>query len=128
MRSVLRRLRDQLTHSAQELDAEQLQTRCDDLGTTQISQVQDRAMVEVSGTVRNLTVPSRGQVPALAAELFDGSGALSVVWLGRREIHGIECGVYLRAYGRVSMRRGMPTIFNPSYEILPRGARGPHGD
>ncbi len=121
MLSVLRRLRDQLTHTAQELDAAELQSQCDDLGTTQISEVEDRAVVEVSGVIRNLTVPARGQVPALVAEIFDGSGVLAVVWLGRREIHGIECGVRLRATGRVTMRRGVPTIFNPRYELLPRG-------
>lgn len=121
MLSVLRRLRDQLTHTAQELDAAELQSQCDDLGTTQISEVEDRAVVEVSGVIRNLTVPARGQVPALVAEIFDGSGVLAVVWLGRREIHGIECGARLRATGRVTMRRGVPTIFNPRYELLPRG-------
>lgn len=125
MRSVLRRLREQLTHSAEELDAAELQSQCGDLGTTQISDVQDRALVEVGGVIRNLTVPARGQVPALVAEIFDGSGTLAVVWLGRREIHGIECGVRLRAAGRVSMRRGVPTIFNPRYDLLPREAHRP---
>ena len=33
--------------------------------------------------------PPRG-VPALEAELYDGSGSLYVVWLGRRHIAGIE--------------------------------------
>lgn len=122
MRSVFRRLREHLTRSAEQLDAAELQSQCDHLGTTQISDVQDRSLVEVSGVIRNLTVPARGQVPALVAEVFDGSGALAIVWLGRREIHGIECGVRLRATGRVSMRRGVPTIFNPRYDLLPREA------
>ena len=126
MRSVLRRLRDQLTRSAEQLDAAELQSQCDDLGTTQISDVQDRSLVEVSGVIRNLTIPARGQVPALVAEVFDGTGALAVVWLGRREIHGIECGVRLRAAGRVSMRRGIPTISNPRYDLLPRVAPEQH--
>ena len=43
MRSVLRRLRDQLTRSAEQLDAAELQSQCDDLGTTQIS---DRAAAD----------------------------------------------------------------------------------
>ena len=42
------------------------------------------------------------------------------MWLGRREILGIHTGVQLRATGRVSYYRGVPTIFNPFYEIVPK--------
>ena len=42
------------------------------------------------------------------------------MWLGRREIVGIQAGVQLRATGRVSYYRGIPTIFNPFYEIVPK--------
>ena len=122
MRSMLRKLRERLAPSDSDVDTPQ-QTdddRSNSTPTTRILDVRDRSLAEVSGTIRNLTAPAPGEVPALAAELFDGSGALTVVWLGRREIPGIDCGVMLRVYGRVTMRRGVPTIFNPRYEILPR--------
>ena len=57
-------------------------------------------------------------MPALVVDLYDGSRTINLVWLGRRTIGGIEPGTYLRASGRVTYTRGIPTIFNPSYEIV----------
>ena len=45
---------------------------------------------------------------------------LRVVWLGRRRIPGIDAGTELRLEGMVTIRDGLPTIFNPRYEILSR--------
>jgi hypothetical protein len=45
---------------------------------------------------------------------------LRVVWLGRRRIPGVDAGTELRLEGMVTMRDGLPTIFNPRYEILSR--------
>ena len=58
-------------------------------------------------------------MPALVAEVWDGNGAVNLVWIGRRRIGGIEPGTFLRARGRVALVRGVPTIFNPTYEIVP---------
>ncbi|GAB5079747.1 hypothetical protein ARTHROSP310_28910 [Arthrobacter sp. AD-310] len=43
---------------------------------------------------------------------------LRVVWLGRRRVAGIEAGTALRLEGMVSQSKGLPTMFNPRYEIL----------
>jgi len=43
----------------------------------------------------------------------------NLVWLGRRRIGGIVPGTYLTAHGRVTYKHGIPTIFNPAYEIKP---------
>jgi hypothetical protein len=45
---------------------------------------------------------------------------LRVVWLGRRRIPGVVAGTELRLEGMVTIRDGLPTIFNPRYEILSR--------
>ena len=42
----------------------------------------------VCGTLRSVTLRPRAGVPALVAELYDGSGTVQVVWLGRRQIAG----------------------------------------
>ena len=53
---------------------------------------------------------------------YDGSGTISIVWLGRRQIVGIEPGRQLIAWGRVSLDHDRPVIFNPRYELRPVGA------
>jgi hypothetical protein len=60
-------------------------------------------------------------VPALVAELYDGTGSMSLVWLGRRQIAGIEPGRSLVGYGRVTRDGELPVIFNPRYELRPTG-------
>ena len=45
---------------------------------------------------------------------------LRVVWLGRRRIPGIDAGTEVRLQGMVTVRDGLPTMFNPRYEILSR--------
>ncbi|HSO91082.1 MAG TPA: hypothetical protein VLR70_08045 [Arthrobacter sp.] len=45
---------------------------------------------------------------------------LRVIWLGRRRIPGIDAGTELRLQGMVTVRDGLPTMFNPRYEIVSR--------
>jgi DNA/RNA endonuclease YhcR with UshA esterase domain len=63
--------------------------------------------------------PRQG-VPAVEAELYDGSGALDLVWLGRRTIAGIEPGRRIAVTGMVCEAEGRRTMFNPRYELKPR--------
>jgi hypothetical protein len=60
-------------------------------------------------------------VPALVAELYDGTGTLAVIWLGRRQIAGVEPGRRLRVEGMVTEQDGRPVLFNPRYELVPAG-------
>jgi hypothetical protein len=87
-----------------------------------IARVRDREETTVSGTLRAVTVRPRAGIPALEAELYDGSGTLAIVWLGRRQIGGIEPGRALVARGRVAVTQGRPVMFNPRYELRPAGA------
>jgi hypothetical protein len=64
-----------------------------------------------------VTLRPRGGVPALEAELYDGSGVITLVWLGRRRIAGIEPGRCLRVEGRVGLHAGQRIMFNPRYEL-----------
>lgn len=88
-------------------------------GTTPVVDLDDRTRVEVSGVLRSVTVRPGSQVPALEADLFDGSGVLRIVWLGRRRIRGIGPGRRLRAAGRVSLTPDGPVMYNPRYELSP---------
>lgn len=120
MPTLFKRLSDHLTRSTQDLDADALQVQCGRLGSTPIDHLADRAEVAVSGTIRNVTTPPRCNVAALVAELYDGSGSVDLIWLGRREIVGIGPGIYLRASGRICTKNGRRVIFNPRYDVLPR--------
>lgn len=114
----LRRAVHRLTTQAHELDAEDMQKQADGAGAVLVTSCVDRTPVTVLGTVRSLTIRPRAGTPALEAELFDGSGVVTLVWLGRRTIAGIEPGRQLRATGRIATHDGRRLIFNPRYELL----------
>ena len=119
---VLRRAVNRLATSAKEHEAAELRKDCVDMGATQVRDLPDRELVRVAGTLRTVTLRPRAGVPALVAELYDGSGSISLVWLGRRQIPGIEPGRALIASGRVTRDSEQPVIFNPRYELRPAGA------
>ncbi|MBV9097706.1 MAG: OB-fold nucleic acid binding domain-containing protein [Frankiaceae bacterium] len=114
----LRRAMRRLTAPAHELDAEELQRSAENLGAQPVSECVDRMPATVFGTVRALTIRPRAGTPALEAELYDGSGVVTLVFVGRRTIAGIEPGRRLRATGRVTATEGRRLMFNPRYELL----------
>lgn len=114
----LRRAVHRLTTQAHDLDAEDLQRQGDRFGATPVAACVDRTPVTVFGTVRSLTIRPRAGTPALEAELFDGSDVVTLVWLGRRTIAGIDPGRQLRASGRITSGEGRRLIYNPRYELL----------
>jgi RecG-like helicase len=112
---------NRFSSTQEELQSRELQQDTVAVGCTPIQQCHDRQVVTVTGTLRAVTLRPRAGVPALEAQLFDGSGALDVVWLGRRSIAGIEPGRKIIVSGRVSVNRGRPVLFNPKYELRPVG-------
>ncbi len=64
-----------------------------------------------------MTFRPRAGVPALEAELWDGTGAVTVIWLGRRQIPGIDPGRSLKLRGRITTLHGHRAIYNPIYEL-----------
>ena len=116
---LVRRAMHRLTTQAHDLDAEDLQRQGDRIGATPVSDCVDRTPVTVFGTIRSLTIRPRAGTPALEAELFDGSAVVTLVWLGRRTIPGIDPGRQLRATGRITTGEGRRLIYNPRYELMP---------
>ena len=113
------RLAGRFTRTEAELEADELQQDADRLGGTPIAELADRSEVSVCGAVRSVTLRPRVNVPALVGRAVRREPALNLVWLGRRSIGGIEPGTYLTARGRVTYENGVPTIFNPAYDIRP---------
>jgi hypothetical protein len=113
LRGLLRRL----TASEEELDAELLREETRKAGCVLAQQVQRGQFVSVTGRLRTVVYTPRTNLPTLEADLYDGSDVVTLVWLGRRQIAGIEPGRALTARGRVAIRDGRKVIYNPYYEL-----------
>ncbi len=82
-----------------------------------IADAPDRTPVTVQGTLRTVTLRPRGGVPALEAELYDGTGTITVLWLGRRRIAGIFPGRAIKVTGRIGVHNGARVLYNPRYDL-----------
>jgi hypothetical protein len=116
-RSALRRLFSRLAADTGELEADELQAEIHAGGATPIATCPDREQVCLVGTLRTVTFRPRAGVPSLEAELWDGTGTVTVVFLGRRQIPGISPGRTIKLRGRVTTLRGHRAIYNPIYEL-----------
>ena len=85
---------------------------------TPIGAVQWRKRAHVQGKVSSIKTAPSGSAPVLEIELWDESGGITLQFLGRREIAGLEVGTELRAEGMVGEENGSLKILNPSYELL----------
>jgi RecG-like helicase len=86
---------------------------------TPISQTKWRQHVRVGGRISGLRVQPVAGVPTLEATLVDETGSLSLVFLGRRQVPGIQIGARIVAEGRAGEHQGRLAIVNPAYEIVP---------
>ena len=115
----LRRAVARITEGDEILAARELRTELASAGATAVSQCCKGEPVTVAGTLRTVTLRPRAGAPTLEAELYDGTGSVLLVWLGRRRIGGIECGRSLTARGRLTLHDGRPTLYNAEYELRP---------
>jgi len=85
---------------------------------TPIGDIEWRKRAQVQGRVTSIKTAPRGSAPALQVEIWDETGGVSLQFLGRREIAGLEVGSQMRAEGMVGEDEGSMVILNPSYELL----------
>ena len=85
---------------------------------TPIGKIEWRRRAQVQGRVTSIKTAPRGSAPTLEVEIWDETGGVSLHFLGRREIAGLEVGSQLRAEGMVGEEEGSMVILNPSYELL----------
>jgi hypothetical protein len=86
-------------------------------GIAAIASVVWRDKVTVEGRVQRLqlgTTAGRG----LEVEIFDETGGLRLLFMGRTRIPGVVPGAVVRATGRVGEYRGHLAIANPKYELV----------
>jgi hypothetical protein len=103
--------------SSADMEARELKEDAVKAGCCPIADANDRQRVELQGSLRTVTLRPRGGVPALEAELYDGTALITLVWLGRRRIAGIEPGRQIKVIGRIGVQDKLRVMFNPRYEL-----------
>jgi amino acid transporter len=87
-------------------------------GTTPIGDLVYRKRSRISGRVRSMRVQPWSGVQVLELTLVDNSGSITVVFLGRSSVPGIDIGVQLAVEGMVGSHNRRLAIMNPTYEII----------
>ena len=85
---------------------------------TPIGKIEWRKRAHVQGRVTSLSTAPRGSAPTLQVEVWDETGGVTLNFLGRRDIAGLEVGMEIRAEGMVGEEDGTLVILNPSYELV----------
>ena len=76
-----------------------------------------RPRVRVSGAVRRVRASGPAGLPMLRAELGGDADRITVIWLGRNRITGIEPGRVLAVEGVLSQQGGRRIMYNPRYDL-----------
>jgi len=118
----LRRAFARLTADEAELEKRDLQSESASAGATAVVRCSLGNPVCVAGQVKTVVLRPRAGVPTLEAEVYDGTGTVTLIWLGRRSIRGIDPGRGIVARGRITKHEGRPTIYNPAYDLRPVSA------
>ena len=77
-----------------------------------------RKRAHVRGQVTSIRTAPSGGAPRVEVEVWDSTGGITLQFLGRREIAGLDVGSTICAEGMVGEAEGSLTILNPSYEIV----------
>jgi RecG-like helicase len=77
-----------------------------------------RKRAHIRGRVASIRTAPSGGAPNVEVVVWDQTGGITLQFLGRREIVGLEVGSTICAEGMVGETNGALTILNPSYEIV----------
>lgn len=86
-------------------------------GAVRIRDAGTRSHVKLAGVVRRITVRPLEGHESLEALLYDGTGEVTVVWMGRRSIHGLNLGTRLVVEGLLAEQRAERRVVNPTFEF-----------
>lgn len=112
-----RRMLKKLTSDVEVLDADDLTEDSERSGAQRASDFACGEEVTMLGRLRTVEFCPQDAAASLKAELFDGTEGVTLIWMGRRRIPGIEPGRTMRVRGRISVRDGRKVLYNPYYEI-----------
>jgi RecG-like helicase len=86
-------------------------------GSVRIAVAPKREPVKIAGVIRRITVLPMEGAEALEALLSDGSGEVTVTFMGRRGIRGLSLGRHVVVEGVLSDQHGQLRIVNPRLEF-----------
>lgn len=86
---------------------------------SQVREVAERQKASLFGVLRSVTFPAPTGAGSFTATLFDGTGSIDVVWLGRKSVPGIKAGIRLAVQGMVIARSNGLCVINPTFQIEP---------
>ena len=96
-------------------------------GVMPIGQVEWRERVKVAGRVKAMRIqPWSEKIQSLELTLVDGTGGITVVFLGRRSIGGVRLGARLVVEGTAAETRNQLALLNPAYQLLPHEVALPY--
>jgi RecG-like helicase len=115
---ALRRFLDRLTESDEARMASEIETWSATVpGTVRIGQAPKRGHAKIAGVIKRITVlPMQGH-ESLEALISDGTGEITVVFMGRRGIGGLALGTRVVVEGVLGEQRGVTRMINPRLEF-----------
>ncbi len=77
-----------------------------------------------TGTICSSAIPEVGGSTSFSCVLFDGSGEIGLLFLGRSSIPGIEVGARCTVEGTARMGSDRLVLWNPIYRLEPSDGTG----
>jgi amino acid transporter len=90
-------------------------------GTMPIAAVRERQHASIEGEIRTVRIRPLAGTTTLECVVADPTGALTLVFLGRKSIAGIKVGRAIRVSGTAANHHGRLAFLNPVYELMANG-------
>ncbi|MCL2736681.1 MAG: hypothetical protein FWD75_08670 [Propionibacteriaceae bacterium] len=103
--------------SDEDLVAEEMAETTIASGAQPIQSVKSRERVHLRGEIASVTLGPAGCAQGFQADLFDGTGHITLAWMGRPHIRGVTVGTTLRVWGRAAPWGQSLVVYNPAYTI-----------
>jgi hypothetical protein len=114
----IKRFLRRMSETDEERLADEVRTWAESIpGTIRIADAPLRTRAKLAGIVRRITILPVEGLEALETVLWDGTGEVTAIWLGRRSIAGLALGSRLVVEGVVGQERGERRIVNPTFEF-----------
>ncbi|MBO0851905.1 MAG: OB-fold nucleic acid binding domain-containing protein [Pseudonocardia sp.] len=114
---LLKRFIHKLTSDVEDLDADDLSRDAERSGARKACDCRCGEEVTMVGRLRSVELSPKEAAATLQAELYDGTDGVTLIWVGRRRIPGIEPGRRIKVRGRVAVNNGRKVLYNPYYEL-----------